>query len=125
MRTKFYTQKACMGQSGTLLLESIENDVNAFRAGRINDDICNWFFAHKLIQLEDSLPGLTQAQWLQAFDQLISNLHKSQQYDLDNWDESWGDKIALLFDYYQDENDSNVIRNYLWIDQGGYRMANK
>lgn len=105
-----------------VILNAIETDANAFLPGSRNDDICNWFFAKLLVELEAGTDTTRNANWyIQQFNVLFGILTRTQKISLESWGDSRSLKLYRLYDLYSNSCEDE-IRNVLWIDQGGYGL---
>ena len=112
--------------SARRLLQAIEQDPQSFTHGRRNDDLCNWYFAHKLLEIEEGIkPDLyTLKHYHQLWREHNEIMNAEQRRDMDNWDNVFR-KLGVLYDYYNATENDSVFRNNLWVDQGGYPTPTK
>lgn len=101
--------------TGAELLRQVEDDPNAFMPGRRNNDICNWYFAHK-IALEEQGKNADFNDILRSFELMMNvRLRMDQCQSLNEWPVGYAAKLLTVHNYYQDK-DRQYILDYLWID---------
>lgn len=98
--------------SSLAMLARIENDPQAFRVGRRNNDIVNWFLIMLLCH-----PGRNKRFYRDRFKDLLSRLTADQRHDLDTWEDQPYGKIEDLWHYYGRLSEPSAIMNY-WIPVG-------
>lgn len=101
-----------------LLLETIENDPDAFTVGRRNDDVVNWFLAKRMAE-NDTPGGLDKyplRKYVEAFNQLELTVEQDESvYKRWGWESMSPErKIAQLWNHYGHITDLQKLA-YYWI----------
>lgn len=100
-------------EEGTDVAELIERDPEAFREGRRNDDVVNWWLAKRIKDLKDHQMQ-TCYMYQAEFSKLI--LTEKQTRDLNRWSDNPAHKLEVMFQHYGHITEPERLE-YFWIPQ--------